>query len=111
MGRQKDLEEYLHRIEEAAKRDHRKLGKEMDLFHFEPEYAPGAVFWHDKGYKIYRKLIEYMRNRQEHNGYEEVSTPRIMDRCLWETSGHWENTALTTTPARPRTANGSALSR
>ena len=86
----KDLEEYLHRIEEAAKRDHRKLGKEMDLFHFEPEYAPGAVFWHDKGYKIYRKLIEYMRNRQEHNGYEEVSTPRIMDRCLWETSGHWE---------------------
>ena len=86
----KDLQEYLTKIEEAAKRDHRKLGREMDLFHFEPEYAPGAVFWHDKGYKIYRKLIEYMRNRQYHNGYEEVSTPRIMDRCLWETSGHWE---------------------
>ncbi len=86
----KDLQEYLTRIEEAAKRDHRKLGKEMGLFHFEPEYAPGAVFWHDKGYKIYRKLIEYMRNRQNHNGYEEISTPRIMDRCLWETSGHWE---------------------
>ena len=86
----KDLQAYLTRIEEAAKRDHRKLGKEMDLFHFEPEYAPGAVFWHDKGYKVYRRLIEYMRNRQNHNGYEEISTPRIMDRCLWETSGHWE---------------------
>lgn len=86
----KDLTAYITKIEEAAKRDHRKLGREMDLFHFEPEYAPGAVFWHDKGYKIYRKLIEYMRNRQYHNGYEEISTPRIMDRCLWETSGHWE---------------------
>lgn len=86
----KDLDAYLTMLEEAAKRDHRKLGKEMDLFHFEPEYAPGAVFWHDKGYKVYRKLIEYMRNRQEHNGYCEVSTPRIMDRCLWETSGHWD---------------------
>ena len=86
----KELDEYLTMMEEAAKRDHRKLGREMDLFHFEPEYAPGAVFWHDKGYKIYRKLIEYMRNRQEHNGYIEVSTPRVMDRCLWETSGHWE---------------------
>ena len=86
----KDLKAYLDMLEEAAKRDHRKLGKDMDLFHFEPEYAPGAVFWHDKGYKIYRKLIEYMRHRQENNGYIEVATPRIMDRCLWETSGHWE---------------------
>lgn len=86
----KDLEAYLLMLEEAEKRDHRKLGREMDLFHFEPEYAPGAVFWHDKGYRIYRKLIEYMRNRQEHNGYIEIATPRIMDRCLWETSGHWE---------------------
>ena len=86
----KDLDAYLLMLEEAAKRDHRKIGKEMDLFHFEPEYAPGAVFWHDKGYKIYRKLIEYMRNRQEHNGYIEISTPRVMDRVLWETSGHWE---------------------
>lgn len=86
----KELNDYLTMMEEAAKRDHRKLGREMDLFHFEPEYAPGAVFWHDKGYKIYRKLIEYMRNRQEHNGYIEISTPRVMDRCLWETSGHWE---------------------
>ena len=86
----KDLKAYLTMLEEAAKRDHRKLGREMDLFHFEPEYAPGAVFWHDKGYRIYRRLIEYMRNRQEHNGYIEVATPRIMDRCLWETSGHWD---------------------
>ncbi len=86
----KDLDAYLTMLEEAAKRDHRKLGKEMDLFHFEPEYAPGAVFWHDKGYKIYRKLIEYMRHRQDRNGYQEIATPRIMDRCLWETSGHWD---------------------
>ncbi len=86
----KDLDAYLIMMEEAAKRDHRKLGKEMDLFHFEPEFAPGAVFWHDKGYKVYRRLIEYMRNRQEHNGYVEIATPRIMDRCLWETSGHWD---------------------
>ncbi len=86
----KDLDAYLTMMEEAAKRDHRKLGREMDLFHFEPEFAPGAVFWHDKGYKIYRKLIEYMRKRQENNGYVEIATPRIMDRCLWETSGHWD---------------------
>ena len=86
----KELDAYLTMLEEAAKRDHRKIGKEMDLFHFEPESAPGAVFWHDKGYTVYRKLIEYMRNRQEHNGYEEISTPRIMDKCLWVTSGHWD---------------------
>ncbi len=86
----KDLDAYLNMLEEAAKRDHRKLGREMDLFHFEPEYAPGAVFWHEKGYRIYRRLIEYMRNRQEHNGYIEIETPRIMDRVLWETSGHWD---------------------
>ena len=86
----KDLKAYLEMLEEAAKRDHRKLGRDMDLFHFEPEYAPGSVFWHDKGYKIYRKLIDYMRNRQENNGYVEICTPRVMDRCLWETSGHWE---------------------
>lgn len=86
----KDLDAYLLMLEEAAKRDHRKLGKEMDLFHFEPEYAPGAVFWHDKGFRVYRKLIEYMRNRQEHNGYIEIETPRVMNRVLWETSGHWD---------------------
>ena len=85
-----ELDEFLKMQEEAAARDNRKLGKEMDLFHFEPEYAPGAVFWHDKGYKIYRKLIEYMRIRQERAGYVEVCTPAVMDRVLWETSGHWE---------------------
>ena len=85
-----ELKDYLFMMEEAKKRDHRKLGREMDLFHFEPEYAPGSVFWHDKGYRVYRKLIEYMRNRQEKNGYTEVSTPAVMDRVLWETSGHWE---------------------
>ena len=85
-----ELHDYLHMLEEALKRDHRKLGREMDLFHFEPEYAPGAVFWHDKGYKIYRKLIDYMRKRQDQNGYTEISTPALMDRILWETSGHWE---------------------
>jgi len=84
-----DLEEFLKMQEEAAKRDNRKLGKEMDLFHFEPEYAPGAVFWHDKGFKIYRRLIDYLRMRQERAGYLEISTPSIMDRCLWERSGHW----------------------
>ncbi len=85
-----ELDAFLKMQEEAAKRDNRKLGREMDLFHFEPEFAPGAVFWHDKGYKIYRKLIEYMRARQEKAGYVEVCTPGVMDRSLWETSGHWE---------------------
>ncbi|MBD5400368.1 threonine--tRNA ligase [bacterium] len=84
-----DLDAHLKMMEEAAARDNRKLGRDMDLFHFEPEYAPGAVFWHDKGYKIYRKLIEYMRARQERSGYMEISTPSVMDRCLWEKSGHW----------------------
>ena len=84
-----DLEQFLKMQEEAAQRDNRKLGKEMDLFHFESEYAPGAVFWHDKGYKIYRRLIEYIRARQERAGYLEISTPSVMDRSLWERSGHW----------------------
>ncbi len=84
-----ELEDFLKIQEEAAKRDHRKIGRDMDLFHFEPEYAPGAVFWHDKGYRIYRKLIEYIRMRQERAGYLEISTPALMDKCLWETSGHW----------------------
>ncbi len=83
------LDNFLKMQEEAAKRDHRKIGKEMDLFHFEPEFAPGAVFWHDKGYKVYRRLIDYMRARQEMAGYLEISTPSVMDRCLWERSGHW----------------------
>ncbi len=84
-----ELDEFLKMQAEAAARDNRKLGKEMDLFHFEPDYAPGAVFWHDKGYKIYRKLIEYIRHRQERAGYLEISTPSVMDRSLWERSGHW----------------------
>ena len=84
-----ELAAFLKMQEEAAARDNRKLGKDMDLFHFEPEYAPGAVFWHDKGFKIYRKLIEYIRARQERSGYLEISTPSVMDRCLWEKSGHW----------------------
>lgn len=83
------LDAFLKQQEEAAARDNRKLGKEMDLFHFEPEYAPGAVFWHDKGFKIYRRLIEYIRARQERANYLEISTPSVMDRCLWERSGHW----------------------
>ena len=84
-----ELDNFLKMQEEAAARDNRKLGKEMDLFHFEPEYAPGAVFWHDKGYRIYRKMIDFMRSRQERSGYMEISTPSVMDRCLWEKSGHW----------------------
>lgn len=84
-----ELDAHLKMMADAAARDNRKLGRDMDLFHFEPEYAPGAVFWHDKGYKIYRKLIEYIRHRQEQTGYQEISTPSVMDRCLWERSGHW----------------------
>ena len=84
-----ELEQHLKNVAEAAARDNRKLGKDMDLFHFEPDYAPGAVFWHDKGYKIYRRLIEYIRGRQERTGDLEISTPSVMDRSLWERSGHW----------------------
>lgn len=84
-----ELEQHLKNMADAAARDNRKLGRDMDLFHFEPDYAPGAVFWHDKGYKIYRRLIEYIRGRQERAGYLEISTPSVMDRSLWERSGHW----------------------
>ncbi|MDA7576794.1 threonine--tRNA ligase [Candidatus Pelagibacter sp.] len=86
---QKDLDEYLKRIEEAEKRDHRKLGKEMDLFHFREE-SPGSVFWHERGWALFQKLINYMRNRQDTAGYKEVNTPEILDRQLWEKSGHWD---------------------
>jgi len=86
---QKHLDEYLKRVEEAEKRDHRKLGKEMDLFHFREE-SPGSVFWHEKGWKLFQKLVAYMRARQEEAGYKEVNTPEILDRALWEKSGHWE---------------------
>jgi len=86
---QKDLDAYLKRIEEAEKRDHRKLGKEMDLFHFREE-SPGSVFWHEKGWALFQKLINYMRARQDAAGYKEVNTPEMLDRLLWEKSGHWE---------------------
>jgi len=86
---QKDLDDYLKRIEEAEKRDHRKLGKEMDLFHFREE-SPGSVFWHEKGWSLFQKLINYMRARQDAAGYKEVNTPEVLDRLLWEKSGHWE---------------------
>jgi len=85
----KDLDEYLHRLEEAGKRDHRKLGKEMDLFHFREE-SPGAVFWHEKGWNLFQRLVEYMRMKQRLAGYKEINTPELLDRSLWEKSGHWE---------------------
>ena len=85
----KELEQYLTQLEEAEKRDHRKLGKEMDLFHFQEE-APGMVFWHPAGWTIYNELQSYMRNMQSSNGYEEIRTPEILDRKLWEKSGHWD---------------------
>ena len=86
---EKELTEYLNQLEEAEKRDHRKLGKEMDLFHFQEE-APGAVFWHPKGWELFQSLINYMRKRQDQAGYVETNTPDLLDRSLWETSGHWE---------------------
>ena len=85
----KELDEYLLRLEEAEKRDHRKLGKEMDLFHFREE-SPGAVFWHHKGWSLFQTLIDYMRLKQLKAGYKEINTPEILDKTLWEKSGHWE---------------------
>ena len=85
----KELDEYLQRIEEAEKRDHRKLGKVMDLFHFQEE-SPGAVFWHEAGWQLFQSLIDFMRQRQTEAGYREVNTPDILDKTLWEKSGHWE---------------------
>ncbi len=85
----KDLEDYLHRLEEAEKRDHRKLGKEMDLFHFREE-SPGAVFWHEKGWLLFQRLVEYMRAKQRLAGYKEINTPELLDKTLWEKSGHWD---------------------
>ena len=86
----KDLRKHLTKLEEAEKRDHRKLAKQMDLFHFQEE-APGAVFWHPKGWNLFQKLIDYMRKKQTDAGYHEVNTPELMDRSLWEASGHWES--------------------
>jgi threonyl-tRNA synthetase len=85
----KDLKDYLTRLEEAEKRDHRKIGRELDLFHMQEE-APGAVFWHPKGWRIFQTLIGYMRDKQQAAGFDEVNGPELMDRSLWEASGHWE---------------------
>ena len=98
---QKDLDGYLKRIEEAEKRDHRKLGREMDLFHFREE-SPGSVFWHERGWALFQKLIDFMRMKQDIAGYKEINTPEVLDRTLWEKSGHWEkfgsNMYTSTTP-------------
>jgi threonyl-tRNA synthetase len=86
---EKDLKDYLTRLEEAEKRDHRKIGRELDLFHMQEE-APGAVFWHPKGWSVFQSLIGYMREKQKAAGFLEVNGPELMDRSLWEASGHWE---------------------
>jgi len=85
----KELKKYLYNLAEAEKRDHRKIGKQLDLFHFQEE-APGMVFWHKKGWQLYRAVENYMRQRLDEYGYEEVSAPQILDRSLWEKSGHWD---------------------
>jgi threonyl-tRNA synthetase len=89
---EEELARYLHQLEEAEKRDHRRVGREMDLFHFQEE-APGAVFWHPKGWTLFQALIGYMRRRQQAWGYVEVNSPDMLDRALWEQSGHWEKFA------------------
>jgi threonyl-tRNA synthetase len=85
----KDLKDYLHRLEEAEKRDHRKIGKQLDLFHTQEE-APGMVFWHDNGWKIWQEVEQYIRKKLRQHDYQEVRTPQVVDRSLWERSGHWE---------------------
>jgi threonyl-tRNA synthetase len=87
---QKELDAHLHQLEEAERRDHRRIGKEMGLFHFQEESA-GSVFWHPKGWKLYRTSEDYMRRRLDASGYQEVRTPQLLDRVLWEKSGHWDN--------------------
>jgi threonyl-tRNA synthetase len=89
-AKKEDLDAYLHRIEEAEKRDHRKLGRQLDLFHLREE-APGMVFWHPKGWTIWQQVEQYMRRAYQANGYQEVKCPMILDRSLWEKSGHWQN--------------------
>ncbi|PHV06260.1 threonine--tRNA ligase [Janthinobacterium sp. BJB412] len=89
-AKKEDQEQYLHVLEEAEKRDHRKLGKQLDFFHFQDE-APGLVFWHPKGWAIWQAVEQYMRNKYQVNGYQEVKAPQILDRTLWEKTGHWEN--------------------
>jgi threonyl-tRNA synthetase len=85
----KDLKAYLHRLEEAEKRDHRKIARQLDLFHTQDE-APGMIFWHDKGWSIYRSIVDYVRQTLRENDYTEVHTPQMVDRSLWEKSGHWD---------------------
>jgi threonyl-tRNA synthetase len=89
-AKKEDLDAYLQRLEEAEKRDHRKLGKQLDLFHLQDE-APGMVFWHPNGWAIWQQIEQYMRRMLARNGYQEVRTPQVVDRTLWERSGHWEN--------------------
>ncbi|MEO8976356.1 MAG: threonine--tRNA ligase [Casimicrobiaceae bacterium] len=89
-AKKEDLDAYLHRIEEAEKRDHRKLGRQLDLFHLQDE-APGMVFWHPKGWSIWQEVEQYMRRVYRDNGYQEIRCPQILDRALWEKSGHWQN--------------------
>lgn len=89
-GDKKALADYLFRIEEAEKRDHRKLGKSLDFFHFQ-DIAPGMVFWHPKGWALYQTIEQYMRERLRGGGYQEIRTPQLVDRVLWEKSGHWDN--------------------
>jgi len=86
---EKELKTYLTMLEEAEKRDHRRLGREMDLFHFQEE-GPGVVFWHARGWKMFQNLVSYMRRRLDEQGYMEVNAPQVLDKSLWETSGHWE---------------------
>ena len=102
-AKQDELDAYLHMLEEAEKRDHRKLGRQLDLFHLQDE-APGMVFWHPKGWVIWQEVEQYMRRLLSANGYLEVRTPQVMDRVLWEKSGHWENYAehMFTTKAEER---------
>jgi threonyl-tRNA synthetase len=88
--KKEDQDAYLHMLEEAEKRDHRKLGRQLDLFHLQEE-APGMVFWHPKGWAMWQEIEQYMRNVYRDNGYQEVKCPQILDRSLWEKSGHWEN--------------------
>jgi threonyl-tRNA synthetase len=87
---QKELDAYLHQLEEAERRDHRRIGRQMDLFHMQEE-ATGSIFWHPNGWRLYRAAESYMRRRQDESGYSEIKTPQLVDRKLWEASGHWEN--------------------
>jgi threonyl-tRNA synthetase len=88
--KKEDQDTYLHRLEEAEKRDHRKLGKQLDLFHIQEE-APGMVFWHPKGWVIWQQVEQYMREVFRDNGYLEIRTPSVLDKGLWERSGHWRS--------------------